>query len=109
MVTSATHVALTIAVVCSKGKNNMITSHALAKELEQQHSCIKTYVLLKFKEKNPMFPVMPPIGAYGSLDSKYPRWCYKLSDKQALFIKLSLNPNQLAEFLLQHKEAKQWD
>lgn len=40
------------------------------------------------------------------LDSKYPRWCYKLSDKQALFIKLSLNPNQLAEFLLQHKEAK---
>ena len=56
-----------------------------------------------------MFPVMPPIGAYGSLESKYPRWCYKLSDKQALFIKLNLNPNQLAEFLLQHKEAKQWD
>lgn len=87
----------------------MITSHALAKELEHQHSFIKAYILRKFKEKNPIFPVMPPIGAYGSLDSKYPRWCYKLSDRQALFIKLSLNPNQLAEFLLQHKEAKQWD
>ena len=106
MVTSATHVALTIAVVCNKRKANMITSHALAKELEHQHSFIKAYILRKFKEKNPMFPVMPPIGAYGSLDSKYPRWCYKLSDRQALFIKLSLNPNQLAEFLLQHKEAK---
>ena len=33
MVTSATHVALTIAVVCNKRKANMITSHALAKEL----------------------------------------------------------------------------
>lgn len=82
----------------------MKTSKQIADDLGHQHTFIKSYIKRQVEDVDTfLFPVEPPKGSYGSLESKYPRWCYKLSDKQAMFIELSLSKSLFCQYLLTGK------
>ena len=76
------------------------TTKTLADELGKQHSSIKLVVEKMHRERHILFLEKLKVTKYGRVDSKLPRWCYVLNEKQVLFLKCYLDHNRLGNHIL---------
>ena len=76
------------------------TTKTIADQLEKQHSNVKSVVEKLHRERHILFLEKLRATKYGRIDSKLPRWCYVLSEKQALFLKCYLDHNRLGNHIL---------
>ena len=76
------------------------TTKTLADELNRQHSSMKRVVEYMNQERHILFLEKLKVTKHGRVDSKLPRWCYVLNEKQVLFLKLYLDPNRLGDYIL---------
>lgn len=76
------------------------TTKTLADELDKQHSSMKLVVEKMHRERHILFLEKLKVTKYGRIDSKPPRWCYVLNEKQFLFLKCYLDHNRLGNYIL---------
>ena len=75
------------------------TTKTLADELDKQHSSMKLVVEKMHRERHILFLEKLKVTKYGRIDSKLPRWCYVLNEKQILFLKCYLDHNLLGNYI----------
>ena len=76
------------------------TSKTLADELTRQHSSIKRVIENMNQERHILFLEKLKVTKHGRVDTKLPRWCYVLNEKQVFFLKCYLDHNRLGNHIL---------